>query len=194
MQICLADKKDATQIARIHKQEISQGFLSSLGEKFLAKLYEAIIKSPGAFVIVAKKNNQIIGFISGCANTKKFYRYFVKRYFFQALFILLLKIQNLKKILETLKYSQENKNLPKAELLTIAVIKKYQGRGIAQKLFKKFFQEMRRKKITKFKVIVGENLIRANRFYEKSGFRMHSCISIHNNQKSRIYIYDQKTI
>ena len=37
MNITLATKKDATQIAKIHKQEINQGFLSQLGVKFLSK-------------------------------------------------------------------------------------------------------------------------------------------------------------
>lgn len=194
MQICLANQKDATKIAEIHYQEINQGFLSQLGERFLANLYQAMIKSPLAFVVVAKANNRIIGLISGCVNLKKFYRYFIKRYFVQVFFVLLLQIRNFKKIFETLKCSQNNKNLPKAELLSIAVIKKYQGRGIAQKLFKKFLQEMQKRKIKKFKVVVGEDLIRAIKFYEKMGFKFYSCTSIHNNQKSRIYIYDKKNI
>jgi len=194
MKIYLANQKDATKIAEIHYQEINQGFLSSLGENFLSKLYEATIKSPLAFVVVAKENNKIIGFISGCVNTKKFYKYFIRKYFFRVLFVLLSKITNFKKIFETLKYSQENKNLPKAELLTIAVIKKYQGKGVAQELFKKFLQEMQKRKIKKFKVVVGEDLIRAIKFYEKLGLKLHSYTSIHNNKKSKIYIYDQAAI
>ena len=38
MNITLANKKDAAQIAKIHEREINQGFLSQLGIKFLSKL------------------------------------------------------------------------------------------------------------------------------------------------------------
>lgn len=190
MLICLADKKDAVQIAQIHLQEIHQGFLSQLGEKFLGKLYEAMITShQNAFMIVAKEKNQIIGFISGCVNIKKFYKYFIRKYFFQVLFVLLSKITNLKKILETLEYSQENKNLPKAELLSVAIKKEYHGKGVAQKMFRRFVQEMQKRGIKKFKVVVGENLPRAIGFYEKMGFGYHSSVSIHLNKLSKVYIY-----
>ena len=189
MRICLADKKDAVHIARIHLREINQGFLSSLGEKFLIKLYEAMILSKNSFVVIAKKNNQIIGFISGSVNARKFYKYFLKKYFFQVLFVLLLKITNFKKIFETLKYSRENQNLPQAELLSAAVKKEYQGKGVAQKIFRMFVQEMQKQGIKKFKVVVGENLPRAVRFYEKVGFKYHASVSIHQNKLSKIYIY-----
>ena len=189
MRICLADKKDAVHIARIHLREINQGFLSQLGLKFLSKLYEAMILSKNSFVVIAKENNQIIGFISGSVNARKFYKYFFKKYFFQIFFILLLKITNFKKIFETLKYSQENQDLPQAELLSIAVVKKYQGRGVAQKLFEKFFKEMQKLKVKKFKVVVSENLTSAIGFYAKMGFKYHSSVSIHQNKLSKIYIY-----
>lgn len=193
MKIYLANREDALQIAKIHKQEINQGFLNQLGLKFLSKLYEAMILSKNSFVVVAKENNQIIGFISGCANTKKFCKYFIRKHFFQVLFVLLSKITNFKEILEILKYSQENKNLPKAELSSVAIKKEYQGEGVAQKIFRRFVQEMQKRRIKKFKVAVGENLPRAIRFYQKAGFKFHSSIAIHKNQLSRIYIYDQKT-
>ena len=40
MIFCLADKKDALQIAQIHKNEINKGFLSSLGIVFLGNFFE----------------------------------------------------------------------------------------------------------------------------------------------------------
>jgi len=197
MNISLATKKDATQIAIIHKQEINQGFLSQLGVKFLSKLYKSTMVSPNAFTIVAKDNDKVIGFISGCTNVTKFYHDFFKKYFFQVFFILLPKmfrLSILKKIFETLKYPQqkEEKKLPGAELLTIAILKQYHGRGIAQKMFEKFVEEIKKREISEFKVIVGENLPRAIAFYEKIGFKFHSPISIHTYKPSKVYIYKIK--
>jgi len=196
MNISLATKKDSLQIAKIHKQEIDQGFLSQLGIKFLSKLYKAMILSKKSFVIVAKENNQVIGFISGCLNIKEFYKYFLKKYTFSAIKILLPKIFNIntvKKILETLKYSKrEEKDLPETELLVIAVKKEFHGQKIAVKMFDYFINEMKKREIKQFKVIVGENLSRAISFYEKMGFKFHSNITIHRNNLSKIYVYNIK--
>jgi ribosomal protein S18 acetylase RimI-like enzyme len=197
MKICLADKRDARQIAKIHRKEINQGFLSQLGENFLSKLYEAMILSKNAFVVVAKENNQVIGFVSGCPNVKYFYKNFFKKYFFPSLIALLPKLFNVsifKKILETLKYPSKEKKqkLPEAELLTIATLKEFHGQGTAQKLFERFILEMKNRDVQEFKVVVGENLPRAITFYEKMGFEFHSPVSIHKNQASRVYVYKIK--
>jgi len=194
MDIYLAKKDEAVQIARIHQEEINQGFLSQLGIKFLAKLYEAMIVSSFAFVVVAKENNRIVGFISGCYDVGKFYRDFYRKYAVSSFFTLLpkvFKISFLKKVFEILKYPKnKQKDLPKAELLTIALLKDFRARGIAQELFKRFLSEMRDREIDIFKVVVGESLPRAIGFYEKVGFKLHSFVSIHKGEKSRIYTYN----
>lgn len=195
LEITLATKKDAVQIAKIHQQEINQSFLSELGVNFLSKLYEAMAVSPSSFIVVAKDNSRVVGFISGCTNVGKFYRDFLKKNFFSAPLILLpkiFKISIFKKILEVLKYpfAEKERNLPEAELLTIALLKEFQGQGIIQKVFDKFISEMKRQEIKQFKVIVGINLARAIGFYEKMGFKICSSISVHKGKPSRIYIYN----
>jgi len=196
MNIRLADIKDAAQIAKIHQHEINQGFLGQLGPKFLLKLYESMINSDSAFVTVADKDDQIIGFVGGCTDVGKFYKNFYKKYAVSAFFILLPKIfnlSNLKKIFETLKYSKQKKEkIPGAELLTIAVLKEFHGQDIALKMFEHFVQEMKKRKIKEFKVLVGENLSRAIRFYEKMGFEFHSLTSVHQDKSSKIYLYNIK--
>ena len=152
-----------------------------------------MIVLPSAFVVVARDNKQVIGFIGGCIDTKKFYRDFFKKYFFIAGFILLSKIFQkafLKKIFEIIKHiKQKQKELPRAELLSIAVAKKFQGQGIGSKMFEKFILEMRKQNIKKFKVIVGEELLPAIKFYEKMNFKFHSECTIHKHKTSKIYIY-----
>lgn len=195
MIIRLAKKGEAEQIAQIHQQEIKTGFLSSLGQSFLKKLYQAIIESDNSFCTVAEIDGQIIGFIAGSANVNHLYRYFLKKYSLGAFITLLPKIFNLRairKILESLLYPKKEKKLPKAELLTIAIKNKYQGQGVAGLMFKKFVEEMKNREIKTFKVVVGEILPRAISFYEKMGFQFHSFISIHDKELSRIYTYKIK--
>lgn len=195
MIILLAKKEEAAKIAEIHKKEIKKGFLSSLKLSFLTKLYRAIINSRFSFCIVAKEKGKVIGFVAGATNLDKLYLYFLRRYFFHSAFTLLPKafsFQNLKKIFETLFLPHRGRKLPKAELLTIAIEKKFQRKGIGSKLLKKFVSEMKNRDMYQFKVIVGQNLKPAIKFYEKNGFEFLRKISIHRNQPSRVYIYQIK--
>jgi len=118
--------------------EIKYGFLNQLGVKFLTYFYMAMVDSSSAFLVVADESG-VVGFISGCSDLKAFYKSFVKKYFFRSLLILFKKIFNFRRIWETIKYSnKEEKDIPSAELLSVAVIKDFQGQGLAQELLKKF--------------------------------------------------------
>lgn len=192
MIVRLAKKEDARQIAEIHKQEISEGFLSSLPLQFLIKLYEEIIVSKLGFCIIARENGNVIGFVAGTTNLNAFYRYFISHSFFRAMFILFPQIfsfKSLKKIIESLIYPAKEKELPSAELLTIAVKKEFQGQHIAGDMLQLFIEEMKNSGVSIFKVLVGKELKSAIRFYEKTGFQYFSEVSVHSNQKSLIYVY-----
>ncbi len=191
--IRLAEKRDARIIASIHYREINKGFLAELGENFLEKFYESIIESGTSFCVVAEVDSQIVGFISGCTNINAFYRDFFKSHSMQAIKILFPKILNVrrvKKIIETLLYPRKEKTLSSAELLTIAVRSQFHGKGIAENTFRLFVNEMKNRGVEKFRVVVGESLPRAIRFYEKIGFVFHSNISIHSGEISRVYVYE----
>jgi len=195
MTIRLAKRNEAESIANIHQNEIKKGFLSSLRTPFLTNLYRAIIESEFSFSVVAEEKNEIIGFIAGTFDLDKFYSYFLKRYFFQAILTILPQIfnfQKLKGIFETLLYSTKGKELPKAELLTIAVKKKFQGKDIASQMFEKFVLEMKERGVDTFKVVVGKELSPAIKFYEREGFQFLKEIEIHGREPSLIYLYKIK--
>ena len=191
MNICLAVKNDALEIAKIHEQEIKEGFLSSLKTEFLRKFYEAVIDSKYSFCIVAKEGNIVVGFVSGVTDINIFYKYFLKKYFFASVPILLPKILSfsiVKKTIETIFYPKRIKNLPQAELLTFAVKKEFQRQGLGSRLFKKLVDEMENRQIKIFKVLVGKEMD-SLRFYEKNGFQKIKEINLHNNETSVIFIY-----
>src|SRR3989344_7596260 len=145
MIFCLAKKEDALKIAQIHKTEISGGFLSSLSPAFLKRFYLALIESQSSFCVVAKEGNMVVGFIAGVSNMNKFYAYFLKNYFFQSFFILLPKIfSSFKKLFESFLYPKKEQSLPKAELLTIAITKEFQGKGIGSMILPVFISEMKK--------------------------------------------------
>ena len=185
-----AEKRDAFKVVKIHKEEIKKGFLSSLPAAFLEKLYLLIIDKD--FCIVAKENDEVVGFMAGTTDIKKLYSRFFKKYFFHSIFFLFPKIfsfSSLKKIFENLFYPKMEKDLPPAELLTVAVKKDFQGIGVAPQMLELFVAEMKKKGVKTFKVIVGEELIPAIKFYEKNGFIFLKNIVIHDNKKSRVYVF-----
>lgn len=190
MNISLSHKEDALAMAKIHKAEISGGFLSSLSLAFLSRFYLALVQSPVSFCIVAKENNQVVGFVAGTTNLNAFYKYFLAHYFFQSCIILLPKIfSSFKKVLETLLYSKKKESLPKAELLTIAITKQFQGQGLGRLMLAPFIAEMKKRKIAIFKVLVGEELKPAIKFYGKNSFTFLKNITIHGKNPSRVYSY-----
>lgn len=193
MEVLLAKKEDAQRIALIHQQEIGRGFLSSLPIAFLTKFYAALITSPVSFCVVAKEGGQVIGFIAGVADIKRFQKYFLRAYFFSSLVILskkFLSITFVKRALETLLYPTKETELPRAELLTMAVTRQFQGQGVAGVMLQEFLSQMRGRNTASFKVLAGQELESANRFYQRNGFVKVKETTLHDNKTSNVYIFN----
>ncbi len=194
MEICLAKKEHSEQIANIHQQEIKGGFLSSLKTPFLIGFYEAIILSDEGFCVVCIEGGNIIGFVSGVESLKNFYKFFIKKYFFRlfiSLFSKIFSLGSLKKIAENIFYPKNTKEFPEAELLTFAVKNGFQGMGIGKKLLEEFDREMDRRKVKKFKVLVGKEM-RAADFYKKNGFSCIDEIALHGKEISLVLVRELK--
>ena len=201
LKIRKANFHDAKACANIHHQEIATGFLSQLGTRFLEVLYTAMVTSQHALCIVAEdEKGQVVGFVSGCFHVSKFYKEFIVKHGLKAFLILLPQIMKpvvLKKVFETAKYPSiatdtaknvgENE-LPKAELLSIAVKPHVRGMGVSQKLTTALFDECKKRGIQRIKVVVGVENIRANKFYEKVGFELYSDIEVHESERSNVYV------
>src|SRR5438105_13458477 len=67
------------ELARLHSEEISGGFLTSLGTPLLANLYRAIGRSTHAFILVATLDGRVVGFLCGSTDTPKVYRHVLTR-------------------------------------------------------------------------------------------------------------------
>lgn len=196
-----ANLLDAKACAEIHQHKIHTGFLSQLGVRFLQVLYTSIVTSQHTFCAIAKdEDGQVAGFIAGCFDVSMFYRQFFVKHGLKVLLILIpqmVKPAILKKILEMVKYpfsvndadkSIKKDDLPEAELFSIAVEEHIMGTGGSQKLAHALFDECRKRGIQELKVVVATRNYRANRFYEKIGFELHSNIAIHGSEVSNILV------
>lgn len=185
------NKIHAKEVAKLHKLNIP-GFLSTLGIPFLTLLYRKMAEDPTSFVLVANSKDGIEGFVSASINVKKFYKSFLASSFSQVTVTLILQFMNLsvwRKIFETLRYPLKDNDLPHAELLSMAVIEEARGREVAIRLFEALKKEMREKKVKKFKVTVGSDNVRANKFYEKVGFKFLTQIEVHAGEKSNVWVH-----
>ncbi|GJM17010.1 MAG: hypothetical protein DHS20C13_23370 [Thermodesulfobacteriota bacterium] len=189
-----ATTNEGIQIAQLHKEYIGSGFLGSLGTPLLELVYNSMIDSEIAFCIVAKDDEKVVGFVSGTTSMSGFYLQFLKDNFFKACVLLLpkfIKPAFMKKILESFFYPiRINSSHPKAELLSIVVDQDYQGKGVSRDLFLELAREFGKKNVNKFKVIVGDNLVPAKKFYEKMGGILSDEIEVHNGEKSKVYIHE----
>jgi ribosomal protein S18 acetylase RimI-like enzyme len=174
----------APHVAELHIQSIGTGFISSLGIDFVTALYETIAQSKSSFGFVAQEANKIVGFVAFTTDISKLYRLVVLRKGLRFVTLLagkMLSLQRLKRTLETLFYPSRIKKmaLPKAELLSIAVAKEHQGKGVGLALMERGLKECARRKIEKVKVLVGAQKERANKLYLKCGFELVGQVEYH---------------
>jgi ribosomal protein S18 acetylase RimI-like enzyme len=196
--ILKALKEDSLQIATLHRQTISEGFLSKLGEDFLESLYSYLIQKE--LVLGYKEYHHILGYVSCAISSKGI----MKRFVFSSpdgiikLIEALLKNPGLTKpLLETfrapgLSDPESGEEIPETELLSISVSSQAQQGGIGTQLLSELEQELRNRNIFKYKVIAGEKLIGANQFYLKNGFVLVKQICIHGNDNSNVYVKEIK--
>jgi len=182
----------AGQVAALHIQCISTGFISSMGIDFVTSLYDAIVKSKSSLGVVAVRNEKVIGFVAFTTNLNKLYKSIIRRKGLKFALLLagnVLSLRRIKKIFETLFYPARIKkmNLPAAELLSIAVGPEERGKGLAGKLIEKGFQHCRKTGIEKIKVLIGADNKAGNKLYLKFGFKLIGQI-VNHGVLSNIYI------
>lgn len=180
-------------MARLHCENIDQGFLATLGPPFLELLYEAIDADQHSVLIVKQVNGIVVGFVSGSAGLRPIYKRLLLRPFdlFTALMKCFLSLSKLANMFELLLLSIKNpvlKKLPQHELLTIAVDPKFRGKGYAEELFASLCLYFTTVDVQNFKIVVGGGLARAHAYYLKMGCTVAAEVEIHKGKQSLVYV------
>lgn len=187
------DAADYGVIARLHCEQINQGFLATLGVPFLELLYESIDNDSDSFLLVERVDGRVIGFVSGANGLGRIYKQLLMRpiRLIRALIHCLLSPSKIYKILEVLFLSKDTNaaiDLPKPELLSIVVDPAFQGGGHAERLFKALCVNFREAGVESFRIVVGCSLARANAFYKRLGCVAVKRIQVHKGIESLVYI------
>lgn len=190
-----ADHEVFRQVAKLHRDEIEGGFLSSLGEKFLTKLYQAISKNPQVVIIAAREGKETLGYLCCAASTAGVYRDFLIKHAWRvapAIAWKLLSVSKLKRVAETLLYpaKTDDAGLPEPEILNFCVNSNQQRRGIGRNLFSAMCEEFHKRGIRDIRIVTGESQLSAQQFYESLGATKVQEIELHAGAKSIVYTYE----
>ncbi|MDB4424346.1 GNAT family N-acetyltransferase [Akkermansiaceae bacterium] len=190
--------RNAFDIAKLHSEALEKSFLVLLGQRFLVQMYSYLIEKEIVFTLRSNEGS-LLGFVAASCSTHNL----MKRFLFSRPLILLNLASSIfrqpklmKSIVETalissklkLKNSRtESIDLPEVEILAIAVDPSAQHQGVGSRLIEALEAQFNLRGIRRYKVIAGDRLFGANRFYEKSGFYMVGQITVHGNDVSNIY-------
>lgn len=183
------------EVTQIHIEALSGEFLPSLGNDFLRTLYRGILEGNQSIGFVYIMEEKVVGFVLASKDTNKLFKDVIQRRWPMLVLTALKRIINspslLPKIFETFFYPNKVRYEDNiiAELIVIAVDKKYRGEKIGKELInilnKMFFKE----KIYTYKVVVFKNNKQANNFYKAVGFRFYHSAILYKNE-CNVYRYD----
>jgi ribosomal protein S18 acetylase RimI-like enzyme len=169
---------DAAAAAGLHASRISEGFLAALGPGFLELLYHRIALDPGAFLIVAEESATVSGMIAGAVDVGGLYRRFIRHEGVRATTRALpTLVRNWRRVFETLRHGSEAAS--DAELLSVAVAPRCEGKGVGSRLVGEFQAELRRRRVDVADVVVGEANTSARALYERCGFVVAESFELH---------------
>jgi glycosyltransferase involved in cell wall biosynthesis/ribosomal protein S18 acetylase RimI-like enzyme len=187
-----ARRGDVAALARLHR-EIPYAFLFNLGDGFLRELYRGLVADREAVVLVAEgEDGRLEGFIAGAPSVGAFYRRFLLKHGvwagLAALPAMAARPAMLAKMVESARYPSSARDLPPAEILSIATAPPARGRGLGRHLVDALAAALARRGVDRMKVLVREENQGANRFYEALGFRLAGKLVLHDQRPSHVWV------
>jgi ribosomal protein S18 acetylase RimI-like enzyme len=177
---------DAAAVAALHAGQISEGFLTFLGPRFLQRLYRRVARTPSCFLLVIEDDGTALGFLAGSTDVRALYRSFVLRDGAAAALACGGRlVGSWRRVVETLRHGTGDAGSG-AELLAIAVDPTAQGRGAGTLLVEGFLTEVGRRGQRAAHVVVAEDNETAIALYQRTGFRTIERVELHSGTKSLV--------
>lgn len=194
--IRLGTQEDAAAASFLHSSRITEGFLPTLGPRFLKRLYRRIALDRDSFLIVAEKDNELLGMASCTQDLGNLYRSFILRDGLIAATSALLPImRSLPRVFETLRYPSQGgaeiamAALPGAEVLAVAVREESSGLGIGRQIMVAAIAEFSRRGVKSVKVVAGSQNASALSLYRSVGFRDTAALEVHEGTDSLALVW-----
>lgn len=188
-----ATRADVETMAELHAGRLDEGFLTTLGPRFLAHLYRCIIDSVDAFAYVATEDGRVVGFSAAALDLGRLYREFmVRRGVVAALGAAPRLPAAWRRILETLRYPSDTEDLPLAEILAVAVEANQTRTGVGTLLVEATLAELVRRDVLSARVVAGAHNTAALGLYERCGFVHRSTITLHEGVASEVLVWSSR--
>jgi ribosomal protein S18 acetylase RimI-like enzyme len=166
------DHADADFAARLHVTQIDEGFLSSLGPRFVRALYRRITRTDGSFLLIALCDGERVGFVAGSVAVRRLYGKFLLHDGVVAALASSLRIlRSWRQVMETLRHGGDSAAMADSgELLAIVVAPSSQSRHVGTELVAAFLTQLEAMGTADAHVVVGADNDAAVALYHRSGF------------------------
>ncbi len=173
------DSELCHQAAKLHIRVIHHGLLPLLGIGFLTRMYRCIAAAPESGVWAMIDGDKFVGFIAGCANVQRTYRWLLVNCGISLAMtagLALFRFTVLRKLYSILAYPfHRHKTSPRtptteAELLAIAVDENEYGKGHGSQLVDVLEASLRRWGVREYRVLTNIAESNSNAFYRATGF------------------------
>jgi len=178
------DDGDAAAAAGLHVGQISEGFLTFLGPRFLRRLYRRVTRTPSCFLLVVEDEGTTVGFLAGSTDVAALYRSFL---WHDGVAAALTSggrlLRSWRRVMETLRHGTGGSD-EGAELLAVAVDPTARGQGAGTLLVEGFLTEVGRRRQRAAHVVVAADNERAVALYRRAGFHMVERFELHSGTES----------
>lgn len=178
----MATDEDVAPAAALHASEVAEGFLPTLGEAFLRRVYRRVVRHPRSFLLVSESAGSVVGMAGATEDVGSLYRAFLLRDGVVATAVAAPRVlRALPRAVETVRYPsrQVGAGLPRAELLAIAVAPAARGQGLGQVLVQGVTSEFRRRGVEAVRVVTAAANEPALRMYGACGFVPVARVQVH---------------
>jgi ribosomal protein S18 acetylase RimI-like enzyme len=194
MKLRPATTVDLPTVAALHAEGIAEGFLSSLGPRFLERLYRRVMLSDDSFVTVATDPDDLtIGFVAGVTDLRAFYlRFLLRDGFLAGLRAAPRLLRAVPRVVETLRYPTQDTDLaslPSAELLSVAVAETARGRGAGRRLVGRALEEFAGLGARSVRVVTTTDNEAALAMYQANGFVRAATTEVHRGRSSEVLVW-----
>lgn len=165
------------QLVSLHIEALGDGStLTRFGEQVLATIYRALAGSGIGFLVLAREDARVAGFVFACTDRDRLLRTVVAREPAQLIASTIRAVLRdprlVRKVFETALYERRVRLPARAELLVIAVARERRSRGIGARLLGVLREELARRGVSEYAVTVHSAMEDANRFYLENGLRL----------------------
>ncbi|MBI4442267.1 MAG: GNAT family N-acetyltransferase [Acidobacteria bacterium] len=168
---------DVNSVVSVHMEVFTGFFLSFLGRPFLRQLYHGILDDPSGIGYVYERDRRLLGFVAGTSEPAGLYGRLLRqrwwRFGLASVGAVLRRPRVVPRLLRAIRMPQEaGSEMDYGSLMSLAVLREAQGKGIGRVLVAAFLQEARHRGV-KVVTLTTDHVDNdaVNSFYQRFGFR-----------------------